>query len=259
VERRPLGERPLHDRCIIGRRRHGRPAFDEQFVNVIEVAGRDLLDKRNALGQVVQLGQGGVTSILPVLVNLITHATEVRCQIAGHVSFDTLPVALELRQDQLRDEQRQAFFVDQDSDSDDELLTIDVFGKVQPDVRVSEHIKHRLQPSRRDSPHEQPHRAGDQAEGDGRKAASQCLRSPTRMPQTPETSRLKPGSSRAAVEQPMSESNRDVAASSRADCVAPGAMRRRSRLRGRPQESQPRDAAAASGGRREARRGVAHG
>jgi hypothetical protein len=51
-------------------------------------------------------------------------------------------------------------------------------------------------------------------------AVQQPSGSLTPMPQTPRLSRLIPGSSRAAVEQPMSESNLAVAASSPADRAA---------------------------------------
>ncbi len=96
-------------------------------MHVLEVPRRDLLDERDALGQVVKLGQGSVLLLLAVLLDLVAHATERRRQSARHVGFHSAPVALELLQDDLRDEQSQETAVDEHPDGNDELLAVGVF------------------------------------------------------------------------------------------------------------------------------------
>jgi hypothetical protein len=79
--------------------------------------------------QVVQLVERRLAPVaLTVLLDRVTRARKLRRDAARHVGLDSLTVALELVDHELRDQQSHATFVGENADGDNQLLPVDVLG-----------------------------------------------------------------------------------------------------------------------------------
>jgi len=92
--------------------------------------------------EVVKLLKRRLAARLAVLLDRLAGVTELRREAARHICLDTLPVALELVDDELRHQKRETALMGKDANGNDQLLPVDRLGEIQPDRCISEQVEH---------------------------------------------------------------------------------------------------------------------